>query len=61
MQHDLTGYKRAECSGKEPFSSKAVALMVANKLGSKVYRCRFCDAWHVGGGKINSRVPGRRR
>jgi hypothetical protein len=39
-----------QCTGKQVFASKAAALRVAKKLKWKagVYRCPFCDRFHIG-------------
>jgi hypothetical protein len=61
LTFDIVSEHRAQCRGKHSFDSKAAAVMVAKKLGVNVYRCNFCDGWHIGGGKPTRRIPGRRR
>lgn len=48
-----SGSAAAQCEGKKPFATFRAAEVVARKgHGISTYRCRFCHAWHVGGGVI---------
>ncbi|SDH75131.1 hypothetical protein SAMN05421742_11186 [Roseospirillum parvum] len=46
------GSHAAECRGKARFQSPCLAWRAARRRpGRRLYRCRFCGGWHVGGGR----------
>lgn len=59
----MTSDKRlVQCEGKVPFADFRTARAAANrKRRRSVYRCRFCQAFHVGNDQPRDTVKGAKR
>ena len=51
VRTDIVAGQRAECQGKIAYLSKADAVKVVKRKRQplQIYRCRFCDFFHIGG------------
>lgn len=45
----------SECTGKTGYPLKSEARMANRRLAGKVYKCRFCKLWHIGGRRTQRR------
>lgn len=56
----MTPHEQTQCAGKQRFAERRLAQQIRTRIqhrgrkGMNVYRCPWCQQWHVG-----SRVPVR--